>query len=127
MTSGLRLLDDDGHLLALGSGRPLDLGPLAPGATSEPQRVWAKNTGSEPLQFVHVRATLHPKDQRGAAEATLAATEFALHPQGAYAPEVDLGTLRPGDARPFWLRWTAPKGPAPMEMRWAVEARGATA
>lgn len=122
MTTGLRLLDDDGHLLFLSTGRAIEVGTVEPGRTSAPRRAWAKNTGSEALHFVRVRPVLHPEAQRGGADATVAATELSRGPEGAFAREVDLGTLPPGASRPFWVRWAVPAGTAPGRAVWAIEA-----
>lgn len=124
MTTGLRLLDDDGHLLFLGTGRAVEVGMVAPGRASAPRRAWVKNTGSEALHFVRVRPVLHPTEQRGEAAATVAATELGPSAEGAYAREIELGTIAPGASRSFWVRWTVPAGTPAGRAVWAIEALG---
>lgn len=125
MAASLQLLDEDGEEVSLDDANPVDFGTVTAGTTSDPKQMRVKNSGDGEVFFVRVRAAQHPTAQVGGAACTFKATEFALSEEGAYVEELELGTLGPGEEKPFWVRWVVPAEAPAGVVVWAVEALGA--
>lgn len=124
MPASLQLLDAAGVEVSLGDANPVDFGTVTTGTTSDAKEMKVKNSGDVDVFFARVRAIQHPTAQVGAAADTFAATEFALTEDGAYAAELELGTLAPAEEKSFWVRWAVPAEAPPGAAVWAAEALG---
>lgn len=122
MTGRLRILDPDGRDVAPGRGHAVDVGSVPAGSSSVPRALWLCNHGDAPLYFARIRGTSLAAAQKGQARDTSEVTGLALARDGDYGPEVQLGTLEPGEERPFWIRWNVPRDAPAGPAVWTIEA-----
>ncbi|MCA1813937.1 MAG: hypothetical protein LC624_08295 [Halobacteriales archaeon] len=121
----IALLDADDNELTLDALHPLAFGNCLAGSTSDALRLRVLNVGEQPVDFVRVRAVVHPEYPVGALQDTVDAVRIGLSPRGPWFPEVELGTLRAGEARSVWVQWLPPVMAMPGDVVFAVTAVGA--